>query len=182
MKKIITSALFVFFAATLFSCQKEALQESTIPATTSPTTITSLVKSISSDWLNLPFNEVWPSSTPRFVFQLAEHTINPAITYNPVTDEALAYVKIQGSNNNNYYRIPGVVSTSTQNLDMNFWMGPASFSISIYNADDHTLMPVATPFQNYRFRYIVISKTTYQSLNINWNNYYEVAAALNISL
>ena len=175
MKKIIISALVVFFAATLFSCQKEALQQ--------PVTQPTIINATVSQWLGLSFREVWSTPTTRnFVFQSADHVVDPAISYNPVTDVALAYAKIPGNNNNLYYRIPGVISTSTQNLDLDFSLTPASFNVSIWNAGNHSLMPDAALFPSYRFRYIVILRTTYERLNIDWNNYYAVAAALNISL
>ena len=175
MKKIIISALVVFFAATLFSCQKEALQQ--------PVSQPAKISATTSQWLGLSFTEVWTTPTTRnLVFQSADHIINPAISYNPTTDVSLAYAKIAGNNNNSYYRIPGVISTSTQNLDLAFSLTPASFNVSISNAGNHSLMPDATLFTSYRFRYIVILRTTYESLNIDWNNYYAVAAALNISL
>ena len=189
MKKIITTTLTVIFILTFVSCKKEDVQQPISPAATLATTSVAItgttlaMKSISSDWLRLSFSEVYSTpTTGNFVFQLANYMINPAIAYNPGIDVALAYVKIQGSNGNNYYRIPGLVATTTQNLDMSFWMNPVSFNVSIYNADDHSLMPDAALFPSYRFRYIVILRTTYESLNIDWNNYYAVAAALNISL
>ena len=141
---------------------------------------------ISSDWLRLSFNEVWSTPTTRnIVFQLANHAISPAISYNTVTDTALTYVKVPGSTVSNYYLVPGLVNTATtgtQPLYIKFELNPVSFDVSVWNAVDASQMPDAGPLQSYRFRYIVIAKTTFASLNINWSNYYVVAQALNLSL
>ena len=180
MKKIIIPIVMFLIMQTIVSCQKEGIQQPEIQST--KTSTPSQIKFIKSEWLTMSFHEIWSSTTTRnLVFQLANHGINPAISYDPNTDVALAYTKIPGRMYY-YYRIPGLVATSTQNLDMSYTLEPFSFNVSIWNADDHSLMPDATPFQFYSFRYIVISKTIFDTLQINWNDYYAVAAALNISL
>ena len=178
MKKIIIPALIIFFAVTMLSCKKEGLQQVIADDVRLPVPMI-----IASDWLSLSFNEVYSSTTTRnLIFQNADHLIRPAINFDPVNDTRLAYLKIPGRSVNNYYQIPRLVRTPNQNLDITYLLEPGSFNVRIWNADDHSQMPNGDQFSYYRFRYIVIPNTMYQNLHIDWNDYYAVAAALNLSL
>jgi hypothetical protein len=55
-----------------------------------------------------------------------------------------------------------------------------SLIITIQNEYDPQTLPDNSICGEFRFRYVIIPKPLFESLNINWDNYAEVALALNL--
>ena len=70
--------------------------------------------------------------------------------------------------------------TADQTFGFSFWMDYSGFFLSIQNLNDATIAPDAAIIQDFKFRYIIIPRQVYHSLGIDWDNYDEVAQALNL--
>jgi hypothetical protein len=182
MKKIITSSLVVMLTAILFSCQKQ--QDFTLPisgaaATQKLSPLPSVrVPFTLSDWfsVNLTLNRdgsLW-----------ASYGLKKPL---PNTDQAevkLAYVRRNSPGGSlegfSYSRLPEIVNTSNGQLaEMTFELSTNLFEIFIRPIGIIPTFLDPDEFKDCEYRYIVISKTDYDNLNIDWNNYKVVASVLN---
>lgn len=118
------------------------------------------------------------------------YTFDTAFNYSWQTHEVLSFVKKPGATEPIYQRrnmeIEVIAPNQTDTFRYGFEFGPDNTEFGIFG---HSLSVSPPPpllnfvtavarAKSYQYRFIVVPKTQYYSLNINWNNYLEVAAAL----
>jgi hypothetical protein len=166
----------VILSATLFSCTKESLQQNPVSKTTPPATTPTQVR-IVSDWLSLSLtNAVFNSASSL----QGKHQLSSPVSYDYDEYVQLAFERSRGRESYVYEKLPMNVGTSQGNVRLDFILDYSSFTINIWNADSPAERPAAQQFTNMQYRFIVIPKSTYQALNIDWSDYTAVAAALNL--
>lgn len=190
MKKIIILAVVASLATVMFSCKKEG-----IPASTpgnffkqSHDIRPAPPQFIVSDWFSLQLRQVSISPDNNFLF--GQYVLSFDLQDND--DVKLAYVKIPGINispagtvdaySYSYKQLPTKINMTNAGLHViNFTLGNTSFDLTITNSDP-SVMPDPNDFARFQYRYLVIPKSLYESLNIDWSNYMVVARTLNFPL
>lgn len=166
----------VVLATTLFSCTKEKIKETSVAATT-PAPVTAAQVKIVSDWLSLSLTNATYSSASSLQGQ---NTLSSTVSYDYNTHVQLAYARSRGRESYVFDKLPMTIGTSQGNVQLGFTLDYSHFTINIWNTDSPSLRPAAQQYSNMQYRYIVIPKTIYQALTIDWNDYNAVAAALNL--
>ena len=122
------------------------------------------------------------------VFLTGRHNFETSERYDKNLHVELGYVMMPGQRISVYNRLPmklPVDLTTTQNTNgkvysFEFALDEQGLVLKIKNVYDALSVPDPVYSENFKYRYVVISKTLYESLAINWDNYQEVAQALNI--
>lgn len=193
MKKIIILAVVAFFATVMFSCKKEGIpasapgnffKQSPLIQPVPPI----MVPFIVSDWFSLQLRPVGAGTDNNFLF--GQYVLRAPLKDND--DVKLAYVKIPGINispagttdaySYSYKQLPTKINTTSGELHViSFTFSNTSFDLIITHSDP-SVMPDANDFARFQYRYLVIQKSLYQSLNIDWSDYETVAKTLNFPL
>ena len=162
--------LFVFFLSVFISCRKENVCHLSEPETI-----------ISSEWLSLQFSPVFSSSSGNTqASQVSDYKIIPENKYDPKRYIKLAYIKNSERGYWFYWQIPGMVLM--QHYAMDFSLTQNTFSVTVKDIFNQSQLPDSSILEGCRFRFVLIPKTDYSALSINWSDYYAVAAAFNLSL
>jgi hypothetical protein len=181
MKKItILSAISLAVFAT--SCQKEGVrQPGSNVAAGNPTVATISKQTIISSWFILSLslasdrNEIYLTGTEPF---------GRYVDYDKTQHVELAYVMMPGERFPVVKRLPMKLKadngSQTAIFDVQFSLDNTGFILTVKNTDPGSIAADATLFQDFRYRYIVIPKETYDSFQIDWDNYNEVTQALNL--
>jgi hypothetical protein len=183
MKKFSIISILFLTAAHLPSCSKESTSAEAVlvpsppPLSPSPQPI-----KIVSRWFSPSFSIINDRST---VYLKAHQDHEAPMTYDRATHTELAFVKLNYQGTSITRRLPVLLSCShlisIELCEINFGLSNAGCEVIIRNADRNS-SPVITanPFSDMQIRYIVIPKTLFESLSINWDDYAVVAQALNI--
>jgi hypothetical protein len=174
MKKLITLITPIICSMIILSCKKDNMSLSA-PAPAGYTL------PVVSNWKSMLFQQ---TSDGVSNFLLASDQFNSPIYFDPADDVQLAFVKISsqsGRTVSSYKALPMTVNTASGNVKFSFSLSYTNFLVKVQNEDQITL-PDGNDYSNYQFRYIVVSNSMYHSMNINWNNYAEVATALGIPI
>ena len=183
MKKLIISSAFVMLAVFVLSCRKQAdLVTRPFTGTTVTTAPTDTI-TIVSDWFSLSFNQVTDLDMGEVYLQGREPFSN-YVYYDRNIHVELAYVFMPGQQGPVISHLPMKLDLSpgapNQLYGFSFWMDNSGFFLSIQNLNDVTVVPDATTVQDFKYRYIIIPRQVYDTLGIDWDNYDEVAQALNL--
>ena len=183
MKKIITSSLVVTLTAILFSCQKQ--KDIALPISGTAAT----QKLMPLPPVRVPFTlSEWFSMTlipNRDGSLYGSYELKKPLLSTADTEVKLAYVRRNSpgtgsSDDFNYSRLPAMVNTSHGDLaEMTFELSTNLFEILIRSIGIIPILLDPDDFKDCAYRYIVISKADYVNLNVDWNNYKEVASVLN---
>ena len=185
MKKLTISSTLLILVVLIMSCKKEAdlisrpFTTPSAPAAAQPDTHT-----VVSNWLSLSFDAV---SDRGESYLQGMDPFNSYVAYDRSNHIELAYVSIPGQQNQVISRLPmrldvaqNSSSSSTEVYVFDFGLDNSGFFVTVKNVNDGTIIPDPTKIQDFTYRYIVIPKIVYDSLYIDWNNYEEVAQALNL--
>ena len=195
MKKFITFSLVVLLTIILFSCKKESLTKPVTAANTVSSSVSNNGGSIVTD----P-----PVSTPYilsnwFSMQMlpvnlgqGNNYLSGQVIFNnqlPDNDDVkLAFIKSAAINDVNSFtvrQLPIDVHTNTGNVHLWFNLraydsGSTAFALYAEN-ENQNIMPDPRDFIYNHYRYLVVPKTTYLTLQVDWTNYQAVAIALNFT-
>ena len=184
MKKLTISSAILLLAVFVMSCNKQAdlvtRSFTGTTATTAPPDTTTIV----SNWFSLSFDEV--SDDMGGVYLQGMKPFYNQVVYNRNLHVELAFVSMpdQQASVSVIRHLPMNLEFthggSDQTYGFNFWLGNSAFFLGIQNLNDATLAPDATIIQDFKFKYIIIPRQVYHSLGIDWDNYAEVAQALNL--
>ena len=113
---------------------------------------------------------------------------NTYVAYDKSNHVELAYVSIPGQQSQLISRLPMRLDISLNSSQgsinnvyaFDFRLDNSGFFVTVKNVYDGTIIPNPTNIQDLTYRYIVIPKIVYDSLYIDWNNYDEVAQALDL--
>ena len=193
MKKVTTITTVAILAILVVSCSKTSsgLASQSTSSSQSQPTFAPVEKTIVSPWV---FPSAFTAEADRFGKQIIvgnyPFTAATQISYDENTHVELAYIRIPTGQRIPYkymrlatdlsVDINGIISTVT----LDYSLDPDGFKVYFKNAVPPFLSAVVNQASagDWRFMYIVIPKTRYQSAHINWNDLTAVAATLNISL
>jgi hypothetical protein len=186
MKKTIT--LFTIVLTVLISsCSKSSTEHSYNGSANqqNQSSANSSTVKLASSWFS---PELSTGTDRNSVFLTGRHYFETPERYDKNLHVELGYVMMPGQRVSVYKLLPmrlTVDYTTTQNTNdkvysFEFAMDNQGFILTIKNAYDVFSVPDPIYTENFKYRYIVISKKLYENLAINWDNYIEVAQALNL--
>jgi len=186
MKKTITLFTFVF-TVFISSCSKSSTEQSYNGSANqqNQSSANSSTVKLASSWfspslsIGVDRNSVF--LTGRYNFETSER-------YDKTLHVELGYVMMPGQRISVYRRLPMKLTvdySTAQNTNdkvysFEFAMDDQGLVLKIKNVNDALSVPNPIYSENFKYRYVVISKALYENLAINWDNYTEVAQALNL--
>jgi len=191
MKKVTTFTAIGFLAIVFVSCSKTSSNE-----TRQGLSVSSLSASGPKE-INVISNWMSPNSFLVNTDRLGRYSITGSCLYSGSTqinyDEAthieLAYARIQGRGTPNMYKklafgVSAEANGVTAHVLVDYSVDPDGLKIYFKDAAYAFLSCAVdqTIFESWEYRYIILTKSKYQSLNIDWSDLSAVAAALNFSL
>lgn len=182
MKKLTISSAILLLAVFVMSCKKQAELVTRPFTTTTVATAPPDTTTIVSDWFSLSFDQVSGDMGDVYLQSMKPFTTHGV--YNRSIHVELAYVSMPGQQDPVISHLPMNLElsqgTSNQTYGFGFWLDNSGFFLSIQNLNDVSLAADPTSIQDFKYRYIIIPRQVYHSLSIDWDNYTEVAAALNL--
>jgi hypothetical protein len=181
MKKLTILSAIVLFTAAWVSCSKENVNRP--PSSTVNNPVVDPVQSVTiiSDWVDLELNLV---NDRGIMILQGRDEFNTRVEYDKNTHVELAYAFIPGQRNPEYRRLPMKYVPAGAGPDeyasFAYNIDDLGFLLTIRNNGSVTTLPDASAFQDFEYRYIVLPKTKYESLNVNWDDYNQVAIVLNL--
>lgn len=180
MKKVIIFSTTLFFVIFIMSCQKEAIN-SNLPSIQINNQEPPVAKTIVSNWFKMTL--VNESDMDMIFLEGFEQSPNK-MDYDRNTHVELVYVKMPVRGGSSYGRLPMkfvdhvVAEPSIYTID--FSIADEGFYLTIKNTDPLGTNPDAAKFYDFQYRYIILPVEKFNSMNINWDDYTEVAIALNL--
>jgi hypothetical protein len=168
MKKLTFSILAVA-AFAFFSCKKEPVVVTNNPK---PNDVEINKVKIVSNWMNMTFTQGTKYNEGGLE---ATHHFNPSTIYNDGETTRIAFVRTSDA----YRALPATLDIADARLDVSFLLTLASFSVMVSDAGG-TGIPAISSMDNCQFRYIVVSNSILNGLDVDLADYSSVAAALNI--
>jgi len=186
MKKLTISSAFLLLAVFVMSCKKQTELVTRPFSGTGATTTPPTTHTIVSGWFWLYMSTV---SDRGESFLQGSKPFDSRVDYDKNTHVELAYVSMPGQRIPVIKRLPMKLEISQMGISQNaqdkiysfqFWMDNSGFNLRVKNVNDPSITPDLTTIQDFKYKYIVIPKTVFESFNIDWDNYKEVANALNL--
>lgn len=138
-------------------------------------------RTIISSWFNLSLFPI--SDRTEFYLEGSEY-FNKTVDYDKDYHVELAYVMIPGNGTPVYKRLPMnltvLADCKAEEFSFRFAIDHIGFSVNLRNLDPTAITIDPHISQDFFYRYIVIPRSLFNSLAINWENYEEVAQALNL--
>jgi len=192
MKKITTIPALTFLAMAFTSCSKSSSELTRQSITTQVVAATaSTSKKIIGDWVYPQYFTI-ESDRLNGIFMKGHYFFSAItqISYNKDTHVELIYVRRPYHQRQpyRYERMPFNTDVSVNgniaDVFIDYSLDPDGLKVYFRNADYTALGTVVSQSstESWRFRYIIIPKTLYQSINIDWNDLRAVAVALNFTL
>ena len=145
---------------------------------TSSTAVTE--RTMISSWFNLSLFPI--SDRTEFYLEGTEY-FKKTVDYDKDSYVELAYVMIQGGGAPDYKRLPMNLTVlgdcKAEEFSFRFSIDHIGFSVNVRNLNPTVLTIDSQVSQDFFYRYIVIPRSLFNSLAIDWDNYDEVAQALN---
>lgn len=181
MKKI-TILSAIALAVFVTSCQKEAVrQPSGNPAPGNPAVSTAAKQTIISSWFILPLSLV---SDRNETYLMGKESFGQHVEYDKTQHVELAYISMPGERRPVIRRLPMKLKIESgvqdEIFDVQFALDNTGFILTVKNTNPGSIAADAGIFSDFHYRYIVIPKEVYDSFQIDWDNYREVAQALNL--
>jgi hypothetical protein len=165
----------------LFSCSKKEESIAGNSVQSAATSLPSNELNSVSDWMTLPFTMA-PKNQPYYL----EGTYNLVSSsgYDYTKHHQLVFVKIQGRDSYVYKALPCQIPDFDGTLGFSFKANERGVIVKVMNMEHPNRKP---DLRNYfistsKFRFLVISDSTFRAHNIDWTNYEAVAAALRSSI
>ena len=181
MKKITILLSTSLLLASIISCTKESVRQPGNTVVDQPPPPPPPGVKIASSWFSVTLDTVIDRSK---VYLTGRHEFETNDNYSKLNHIELAYVKIPGQRIavckklSLKYMFPQATAGKLYSFD--FSMSQTGFTLTISNLSAPNDCPDASAFEDFMYRYVVIPKTLFESLSINWDNYAEVALALNL--
>jgi hypothetical protein len=179
MKKMITLALLAALSATLFSCSKKDYSPGNDTVPTLRTTINKVNKV--SQWLTINLNSQTVSGAS---WLQGKHTITNSPNYDHNTHRQFAFMRIAGRDSYWVQSLPTQIPTANGRIDFSYSLDPNTFGLIIKNYDFPGLAPDSQSFfiSTSKYRFVVVTDSTFRAHHIDWTDYQEVASALGSSI
>ncbi|HET6766058.1 MAG TPA: hypothetical protein VFH08_01620 [Chitinophagaceae bacterium] len=138
-------------------------------------------QTIISSWFSMP---LFPISDRTEFYLEGTKYFNKPVVYDKDYHVELAYAMIGGEGLPVYKFLPMnldfVTDKKTEEFSFRFAIDHLGFSLSVRSLDPAVITIDPRIYQDFFYRYIVIPRSLFNSLSIDWDNYDEVAAAFNL--
>lgn len=181
MKRSFHILLIILSAVMFISCEKDSIIEPNYNNIISEETDNSDPKKVTiiSNWINVQLVET--TDIKGSVYLLGRFAINRPVFYDFNTHVQLAFARSITRESIDYLSLPiEYAFNGGPQTTINFGLEEKEFFIQIFYTGESGSIPDPSLFSEFSYRYIVIPKETYENNKINWTNYEEVAAFLNI--
>jgi hypothetical protein len=169
MKKSNLVMTILVLAIALVSCTKSEIVEPPVPQGSGVA---------ATDWMAI---QLFDSYNDDGSFTLeGEHNLDGISALDLTGHQALAYVRMDNDREVSYKQLPAAVTINDVALELVHKIDVFSFFITVRNADFSDRQIDATLFEKTRFRVVLVPSADYATMDIDWSNYEEVAAALNL--
>ena len=177
MKKI--NAVCAFFLLTVVpGCLTVFNSNNSVNKTSSPTVTE---RTMISSWFNLSLFPICDKT--EFYLEGTEY-FNRSVDYDKDHHVELAYVMMPGEGTSIYKRLPMnltvLADCKSEEFSFRFAIDHIGFSLNVRNLDPTIITIDPHISKDFFYRYIVIPRSLFNSLAIDWDNYDEVAQALNL--
>ena len=173
MKKSILIIAVTVTAIILSSCKKSS-QVIEGPQPAIETTITA----IASEWLSMQLTMVRNEDGSSYLE--AVQTVNDMNQYDLDSHYLLVYAKAPGRDSWVYNQLPTTITTDEGEVEISATLDISRFAVQMINLSSNASIDMQH-FQNYQFRYLLVSAADYQNLQVDWSDYEAVALALHLS-
>jgi len=181
MKKITFLLSTSLLLASLISCTKETVRQAGNIVVDPPPPPPQAEVKIASSWFSVRLDSMADRSG---VYLMGRHDFETNERYDKALHIELAYVNITGQRIPVYRLLPQRLlfpqNTTDKWYSIASSMDPSGFVLKISNVYDPNAYPPAANFADFKYRYVIIPRSLYNSLSIDWNDYSVVAQALNI--
>lgn len=158
---------------TVFNNGDKGVKQTLSPTVTEQTMV--------SSWFSLSLFPI--SDRTEFYLEGTEY-FNKNLVYDKDHHVELAYVMIPGEGAPVHKRLPMnfalLTDRKTEQFSFRFAIDHIGFSLSLRNIDPAVITIDPRISQDFLYRYIVIPRSLFNSLTIDWGNYDEVARTLNL--
>jgi hypothetical protein len=138
-------------------------------------------QTIISSWFRM---SLFPISDRTEFYLRGTQYFKKTVDYDKDYHVELAYVMMPDGGSPVYkflpMNLPLVTDKKTEEFSFRFAIDHNGFSMSVRNLDPAVTSIDPSIYQGFLYRYIVIPTSLFNSLSIDWDNYDEVAAALNL--
>lgn len=138
-------------------------------------------QTIVSSWFSM---SLFPISDRTEFYLHGTEYFKKTVTYDKDDHVELAYVMIPGEGLPVYKFLPTnlalVTGRKTEEFSFRFAIDHIGFSLTVRNLDPAVITIDPRLYKDFFYRFIVIPTSLFNSLSIDWDNYDEVAAALNL--
>jgi len=148
------------------------------PAIGQPQTPPVTQEILTGEWASVRFSA---NSVNGMNFLRATYLLSNALP--PAYSDAvkIIYARMENGNGFSYLLLPIQYRTVYGDLHFRAEMTDEKIDITIHY-ENYFPMPGLRPFTGYQYRYLVVPRSIYQTLSVNWYDYTAVAASLNFSL
>jgi hypothetical protein len=158
---------------TVFNNGNNSISKTSSPVSTERTII--------SSWFNLSLFPICDRT--EFYLEGSEY-FNKTMDYDKDYHVELAYVMIPGEGAPIYKRLPMnltvLANYKTEEFSFGFAIDQIGFSLNVRNLDPTAISIDPHISKDFFYRYLVIPRSLFNSLAIDWDNYDEVVQALNL--
>jgi hypothetical protein len=138
-------------------------------------------QTIISSWFSM---SLFPISDRTEFYLEGTAYFNKSVNYNKDYHVELAYVMMPNEGGPVYKPVPVnlalVTGTKSEEFSFRFVIDHSGFNLSVRSLDPAVITIDPRICKDFFYRYIVIPSSLFNSLSIDWNNYDEVATALNL--
>jgi hypothetical protein len=177
MKKITYITLLIAVAAALFSCSKKEVVPTRNPIQSPVTSAPPKGLNYVSKWTALPF----AVETERRSFWLqGAFALPDAQGYDYAAHRQFVFASVKGRNAHVFNALPMQVLTPSETINFSYTANNSGFIIKIMTDSSPAQVPSLqnSYLTSSKYRFLVITDSTYRAHNIDWTNYDEVARVL----
>lgn len=178
MKK--TTLILIMVAATVISCTKEAGVD---PANGNHNSSQPLL--MVSAWFPATFSAV-TANADTWLEALEPHSAATGGGYEKSKYVELAFVKLPGTAQvYEYKRLPLDLTDPSGNsadiFSFSYSISDAGFLLKLENSSRPAMLPATAIFKDLTYRFLVVPRSTYDVMNIDWNDYLQVCQSLAVN-
>jgi hypothetical protein len=181
MKKLTILSAIILFSAVWVACSKGDVNRPPAATVNNPVVDPVQPVTIISNWFEL---ELSLGNVRGIPMLQGREAFDNHVEYDKNTHVELAFASLPDQRIPTYRRLPMKYFMPGVGQDefasFTYGIDNLGFLLTITSSESGSSLLVPANFQDFKYRFIVLPKAKYESLNVNWDDYVQVAIALNL--